>query len=328
MPSPTRGPQIATGADGIATANIVDLAVTTAKIDNTAVTTAKIAGGAVTAAKVDTDVTIASGANAFTGDQSMGNNKLTNLAAPTNPNDGARLTDIQAAQAGPNLKGNARVRAQGNVVLAAPGANIDTIAMVVDQVFLAAEQAVSTEDGLYLYKGAATPAVRTANAQVGAFFRGAHVFILEGTDADTAYSCDNDEGSDVVGTDDLVFTIYSRLGFGEAPVALGAANAEGSSGKASRANHVHKRDTPITKFVTTESVINNDTVLTDTLDVDVLDPAGVIADLNGLIQDQGAGLDYILSGAGNKTVTWLADTGTAINMKTSDALRFHYPSQG
>ena len=60
MPAPIRGVQIATGADGIATANLEDLAATTAKIDALAVTAAKIAAGAVTDGKVDSTVAVTS----------------------------------------------------------------------------------------------------------------------------------------------------------------------------------------------------------------------------------------------------------------------------
>lgn len=40
---------------------------------------------------------LVAGTRAFTGNQSMGNNKLTDLAAPADPNDAVRLTDLTAA---------------------------------------------------------------------------------------------------------------------------------------------------------------------------------------------------------------------------------------
>ena len=109
MAAKIRGPQIDTGADGIQTANIEDLAVTTAKIDNLGVTTGKIAANAVTSAKVDSTVIIASGANAFTGDQSMGSNKLTNLTAGTASTDAVNKGQLDAVSAGLDPKASCRL---------------------------------------------------------------------------------------------------------------------------------------------------------------------------------------------------------------------------
>ena len=171
------------------------------------------------------------------------------------------------------------------------------------------------------------PATRSSDALVGATFASAHVFIEEGTDADTGYTCTNDQGSDVVGTDDLVFGIFSRLGFGVAPVGLRAANAEGTSPAASRANHEHARDLPKQETIAAEVITNTDTVMADALDFDPIDVLDVSLTLNGLRQDQGAGLDYTLGGVGNRDITWLADTGTAINMKASDGVKAKYSVQ-
>lgn len=68
----------------------------------------QLKASSVTSAEVDSSIIVAGGGNAFTGDQSMGSHKLTNLAAPTNPNDAARLTDVQAGQAGLDPKASVR----------------------------------------------------------------------------------------------------------------------------------------------------------------------------------------------------------------------------
>jgi len=217
-----KGKQIATGADGIDTANLVDDAVTNAKIGPSAVDSTEIAAGAidtahignnqVTAAKVGSDVVVTAGTNAFTADQDMGNNKLTGLATPTLDDDAATKAYVDAAAQGLDIKESVRVRANGNINLAAPGATVDSVAMVLDQRFLADEQSTGTQDGIYLWKGAAVPAVRTDDAQVGDTFAGAFLFVEEGTDADTGWVCTNDQGSDVIGTDALTFTQFSGAG--------------------------------------------------------------------------------------------------------------------
>lgn len=79
-----KGKQLALGADGVSTNNVTDLAITTIKIAN----------NAVTSAKVDSSVIIADGSNAFTSNQSLGNNRLTNLATPVDGTDAARRNDL------------------------------------------------------------------------------------------------------------------------------------------------------------------------------------------------------------------------------------------
>lgn len=75
--------------------------------------------------------------------------------------------------------------------------------------------------------------------------------------------------------------------------------------------------------VTTQTIIDTDTALTDTLNSTPTNNASVILILNGIFQRQGAGFDYTISGS---TITWLASTGTAVNMTTSDVLIAIYTS--
>lgn len=75
--------------------------------------------------------------------------------------------------------------------------------------------------------------------------------------------------------------------------------------------------------VTTQTITNTDTAVTDTLNAVPKTNAGVLLFLNGVMLRQGAGFDYTLSG---QTITWLASTGTAPNMQTNDILDAHYVS--
>lgn len=214
-----KGKQIALAPDGIATGNINDGAVdtdqlatdavTTDKIENGAVDTDQLAANAVTDAKVDSTIIIAAGTNPFTGDQSMGNHKLTSVATPTLDDDAANKAYVDGVAAGLDWKDSVRVRAQGNVNLSAPGATIDSTSMSVGQRFLADTQTTPTQDGIYIYQGAATPATRAPDAQVGDSFASVAVFVEEGTNADQGWVCTNDQGSDVVGTNDLTFTQFT-----------------------------------------------------------------------------------------------------------------------
>lgn len=66
----------------------------------TQINTQQYKDDSVTEAKVSTGVIVASGAHAFTGDQSMGSNKITSLANGTNANDAVNKSQLDAAVVG------------------------------------------------------------------------------------------------------------------------------------------------------------------------------------------------------------------------------------
>jgi len=76
-------------------------------------------------------------------------------------------------------------------------------------------------------------------------------------------------------------------------------------------------DTPQQEAVTTEVISSSDTALADLLNNTPISDASVALYLNGLQQQQGATFDYTLSGT---TITWLASTGTAVDMDATDVL--------
>jgi len=139
-------------------------------------------------------------------------------------------------------------------------------------------------------------------------------------------------------------------------VAVGTANAEGASTSLARANHVHdhgSQTTPghhaiaiasgnagfmsgadkakldglsggsstVQEEITTQAISGADTAMTDTLASVPVGNSAVEVFLNGLIQRQGAGLDYTLS---SQTITWLASTGTAVDQETTDTMTAVY----
>ena len=87
---------------------------------NLAIVNADVAAGAAIATSKLADAAnfiLRTGTVAFTADQSMGNFKLTNLAAPVSANDAARLIDIQNASAGISAKDAVRVATTANITL-------------------------------------------------------------------------------------------------------------------------------------------------------------------------------------------------------------------
>lgn len=75
--------------------------------------------------------------------------------------------------------------------------------------------------------------------------------------------------------------------------------------------------------LTPENISGSDVALTDTLDAAPISDASLKLYLNGILQQQGAGFDYTISG---QTITWLAGTGTAVDMDTGDVLIAVYVS--
>lgn len=97
----------------------------------------------------------------------------------------------------------ARVRAQANVTIATPGATIDGVAMAAGDRFWSDVQTTPTEDGLYVWNGAAVPATRAPQIPSGARVSGLLVSIIAGTDAGKVAQVSNAPGSDIVGTSNL-----------------------------------------------------------------------------------------------------------------------------
>ena len=74
------------------------------------------------------------------------------------------------------------------------------------------------------------------------------------------------------------------------------------------------------ELITTENISASDTTLADPLSTAPKNALGVVLLLNGVAQSQGAGLDYQLTGGSLVDILWLADTGTAVDMATTDVL--------
>lgn len=125
-------------------------------------------------------------------------------------------------------RGAARVRvaSAANINLASPGATVDGVTMAAGEEFLAGNQSTPAQDGIYVFNGAAVAASRSDLMPAGAAVRGAEVVVEEGTFADKLFICTNNQGADVVGTDNLVFKELlppsrAYLPFGQENVAAG-----------------------------------------------------------------------------------------------------------
>lgn len=129
---------------------------------------------------------------------SMNSQKIVNLGAPTAAsNDAARIVDVENAIAsltsGQTLKGTVRVVSSANVNISSPGATIDGVTMTTGDVVLLAGQTTGSQNGPYVWNGAAVAMTRATNWDAaGEAVVGSYWIVREGTQADKFAVMTND----------------------------------------------------------------------------------------------------------------------------------------
>lgn len=113
--------------------------------------------------------------------------KAINLPLPTATGDAATKAYVDSAIEGLGWKDEARVATQGNTNLAAPGAAIDGITMLVNDRVLVRAQTVGTENGIYIWNGAAVAMTRSLDANTFAELVQAVVSVSEGTSTNATF---------------------------------------------------------------------------------------------------------------------------------------------
>jgi len=240
-----------------------------------------IESGTITQDKVDL-----TGNFTWTGDHSFTSGSLV-VPTPSGDTEAASKGYVDSVAAGLKWKDPVRVRAQGNIDLSAPGATIDGVTMSVDQRFCADQQTTTTQDGLYLWKGAATPAVRTSDAAAGSDFASAALLVQEGTDAEKCFVCSNNVGSAVIGTDDL--TMVNAFG------AVGAHLMGGSSHTADTLANLNTK-------VSDATLVGKGNANTWTAKQTFTPSTGAVAaEFNGADRADGDGYDAITANGGDST---------------------------
>lgn len=115
-------------------------------------------------------------------DQDFGNiARILNLPDPTAGKHAATRDYVDARFEQLAWKEAVRASSTANINLAAPGANIDGIAMAANDRFLAKDQTTTTENGIYVWNGAAVAATRAADASTFDELESAIVTAEEGT---------------------------------------------------------------------------------------------------------------------------------------------------
>jgi hypothetical protein len=98
---------------------------------------------------LDADVIKKDGSVAFTADQSMGGNQLTNVGAPSASNDAATKSYVDSVAEGLKPKAAARVATTANITLSAPQ-TIDGVAVVAGNRVLVKDQTLVENNGIYI----------------------------------------------------------------------------------------------------------------------------------------------------------------------------------
>lgn len=113
--------------------------------------------------------------------------RIRNLPTPVDSDEPVRLADLNSAVEGVAWKDSCRVASQVNVTLSSPGASIDGVTLSNGDRVLVKAQTTTSENGIYVWNGAATPMTRAPDASTSDELEAAVTTIEEGTSAGTSW---------------------------------------------------------------------------------------------------------------------------------------------
>lgn len=247
----------------IAGRQIRDGAITNVKVGaGAAIDSSKLADGANFVKK--------DGSVAFTGAQSMGNNKITSLATPTNSGDATTKgyvdTLIDGLPSAYRYR-NVLAASTANITLSNPGTStIDGVALTVGDRVLVKDQSTASQNGIYVFDTSSTALTRASDSDAWDELVGSLVYVDQGTaNAEARFFCTSNSG----GTLDSTAVTY----------------VADTSGNLSSSNFVVE-ETP------SGSINGSNTAFT----LANTPTAGTVKlYLNGVRQKSGAGNDYTIS---------------------------------
>lgn len=132
--------------------------------------------------------------------------RITNLAPATATGEAVVFEQLNAAVEGLAWKDDVRVSAQVNTTVASPGATIDGISMVAGDRVLLPNQTTASQNGIYIWNGAAVPMTRASDASTFDELEGAVTSVTEGTDAGVSFRQTQVNGT--IGTDPVLWVNF------------------------------------------------------------------------------------------------------------------------
>lgn len=113
--------------------------------------------------------------------------KILNLPSPVSSGDAATKGYVDSAIEGLAWKDSCRVGTQSNLSLSSPGSTIDGVTMATSDRVLVRNQSAQSENGIYVWNGAAVAMTRALDANTFAELEQAVTTVEEGTDAGAAF---------------------------------------------------------------------------------------------------------------------------------------------
>jgi hypothetical protein len=144
----------------------------------------------------------------------LNSQKIINLATPTNATDAANKDYVDSVSQGLDPKNSVHVATTTNLNLSSPGGTIDGVTMVSGDRVLVKDQTTASQNGIYVWNGAASAMTRATDADsVTKLNGGAFVFVEEGnTYATTGWVLQQPAGTYVLGTTALTWSQFSGAG--------------------------------------------------------------------------------------------------------------------
>lgn len=165
-----------------------------------------------------TQYTLADGTRAFTGNQSMGGNRLTNVSDPVADGDAANKGYVDSVAQGLDAKASVRAATTTNIASLNGTMTIDGVALAAGDRVLVKDQTIASENGIYVVSAGAW--TRATDMDESDEFASAFTFVEEGTvNADSGWVCTTDEAV-TVGTTPITWAQFSGAGSIEAGAGL------------------------------------------------------------------------------------------------------------
>jgi hypothetical protein len=270
-----------------------------------------VADGKLVEAYINSD-----GTRAFSGAQSMGNNKLTNMANGTDPNDAVNLSQLDAATTGLSWKDSVRLSSEASIadLSSITVADFDGQAqgvtlvegdrvLVKDTASSDGVEAVSAKrNGIYIVGTVTTgtaPLTRTTDADTEAELLSSAVFVEEGANADAAFVMTTDSGY-TLDTDDLAWVQFTGAGQINAGSGLTKSGNTINAGDANKGVQVNTDDFEVDAFEIAGDGLKQNVTNSWQLDIEPNDFAGA-----GLVDD---GSDNLAVGDADRGVQVNADS--------------------
>lgn len=123
----------------------------------------------------------------FTDIDLQSTSKVINVPTPSAAGDAVPKSYVDSAVEGLAWKDSARVGTQSNINLSSPGSTVDGVTMASQDRVLVRNQSTQSQNGIYVWNGAAVAMTRSLDASTFAELEQAIITVEEGTDAGTTW---------------------------------------------------------------------------------------------------------------------------------------------